>query len=330
MNKISIVGAGKVAYSLVKALLDAGINVTSIYSRRKEPSEKLAARFNIPLYGDSLSAIDSSSDIFFLAVPDSEIENAAYVLSNAKLDFNKCLFVHLSGSQDISRLKLLKSKGASIASFHIMQTFPSCEVVELRDHFAAIETDNSTTEKCLFDLALKLKLKPFHISSEKKVFYHLTGVWASNFLIANLFNAFQVFQTAKISEVDFLQIVKPIIDSTFDNVLKNGISSSLSGPVIRGDLETIKKHVSALSSEVLNNEDLSSKALSSEALSSEALSSESLKENNFQRKLLLLSYLTNTSVLLDLVKSNYGELSDKQKQIGDFLQDMIKKQMSDL
>ncbi|MDP4174410.1 MAG: DUF2520 domain-containing protein [Bacteroidota bacterium] len=320
MSRISIVGAGKVAFSLVKALLDAGLNVISVFSRTKESSEKLAAKFNIPLYGDDLSAIDSSSELFFLAVPDSEIENAAYALSNAKLDFHKCLFVHLSGSQDISRLKLLKSKGASIASFHIMQTFPSCEVVELRDHFAAIETDNVTTEKYLFDLALKLKLKPFHISSEKKVFYHLTGVWASNFLIANLFNASQVFQSAKISEVEFLQIVKPIINSTFDNVLKNGISSSLSGPVIRGDLETIKKHVSALSSEVLSNE----------ALSPEALSSDSEKADNFQRKHLLLSYLTNTSTLLDLIKSNYGELSDKQKQIGDFLQDMIRRQKSDL
>jgi predicted short-subunit dehydrogenase-like oxidoreductase (DUF2520 family) len=314
MNKISIVGAGKVAYSLAKALLDAGLNVTSVYSKRRESSEKLAAKFNIPLYGDSLSDIDSSSELFFLAVPDSEIENAAYVLSKAKLDFNKCLFVHLSGSQDISQLKLLKSRGASIASFHIMQTFPSCEIVDIKDHFAAIETDNVATEKCLFDLALKLNLKPFPISSENKVFYHLTGVWASNFFIANLFNAFKVFQTAKISEIDFLQIVKPIINSTFDNVLKNGISSSLSGPVIRGDIETIKKHVSSLNTEVL---------------SSEALSSESLKENNFQRKYLLLSYLTNTYVLLDLVKSNYGELSDKQKQIGEFLQDMIKKLMSD-
>ncbi|MGE5411948.1 MAG: Rossmann-like and DUF2520 domain-containing protein [Clostridiales bacterium] len=327
MSNISIVGAGKIAYSLVKALLDAGLNVTSVYSRRKEPSEKLAAKFNIPLYGDSLSAIDSSSELFFLAVPDSEIENAAYLLANAKLDFSKCLFVHLSGSQDISHLKLLKSKGSSIASFHIMQTFPSCEVVDIKDHFAAIETDNAKTEKYLFDLAMKLKLKPFHISSENKVFYHLTGVWASNFLIANLFSAFQVFQSAKISEVDFLQMVKPIISSTFDNVLKNGISSSLSGPVIRGDLETIKKHVSALSSEVLSNEALSSEAKNSVSI----LRSEDVKANdNYQGKFLLLSYLTNTSALLDLVKSNYGELSDKQKQMGDFLQDMIKKQMSDL
>ncbi|MGE5679969.1 MAG: Rossmann-like and DUF2520 domain-containing protein [Bacillota bacterium] len=288
MKNICIIGAGKVAYSLTKALIDAKYNIGCIYSRRIESAEKLAGRFGIRTFTSEISEIPGSPAIYFLTVPDGEIKNAAESLSKARLNFRESLFVHLSGAQDISLLKSLEEKKASVASFHIMQTFPSDETVELKDHYAAVETNQDTAENILNEVASDLQLKAFRISSDKKVFYHLTGVWASNFIVANLYNALTAFENACISEVTFQDISVPIIESTLSNIAKDGIAGALSGPAARGEVETIKKHIDALSSSGGN---------------------------------LLLSYISNSLTLLNMLKKTRGELTDQQSEILAYLKE---------
>lgn len=306
MNNICIVGAGKIAYSLTKALLDARYNVCSVLSRTMKSAERLALEFNLPLYTNKVSEIPAASALFFLAVPDSEIENVSKSLSFADLHFEDTIFVHLSGAQDISSLKALKDKGASVASLHIMQTFPSNKIVDLTDHYAAIETDadDDNTSQFLFSLARKLHMKPFSISSEKKALYHLTGVFASNFLVANIFNASLIFGKSNIPEVSFGEIAKPIIESTLNNIEKNGINGSLSGPVARGDLETIRKHVDLLKSEVKDGR----------------------TEDNAE-SILLVSYLVNSLTLLNVVRTQNNSLSEKQEEISKYLALKLKEEI---
>ena len=82
-----------------------------------------------------------------------------------------------------------RTKKLILPHFHIMQTFPSKRIVKLNGCFAAIETQSKSAQKFLIELADRLELHVLSLSSNQKVNYHLAGVFASNFLISNLFLA---------------------------------------------------------------------------------------------------------------------------------------------
>ena len=123
-SEIVVIGAGRVSYSLVSALVKSGLKVSSIISKRTSSAKALASKFKIKNYSSDFESILPDAKIFFLTVPDNQILSVAKKLSELNLDFRNSLFVHLSGAEDASVLKILQKKKAVVASFHIMQSFP--------------------------------------------------------------------------------------------------------------------------------------------------------------------------------------------------------------
>lgn len=285
-SNIVIIGAGKISYSLVSALTNSNYHVSNVVSKRIVSAKALAKKFNAPNYSNNLKDIATKSEIFFLSVPDGQIEVVAKEISKQKLDFKNSLFVHLSGSLNTKVLSCLKQKKASVASFHIMQTFPQKKVFKINGSFAAIESNNIRVEKFLFKLAKDFELKPFEISTEEKIGYHLAGVFASNFLSINLFNASQLYKNK-----NFFDVFHPIIYSTLQNIEKIGSAEALSGPIDRGDVKTIKNHLTFIKKKIKNN-----KADS-----------------------LYYSYVLQSLVGLNLVKAKYGKLSKSHLEVKKYL-----------
>ncbi|MGE5402590.1 MAG: Rossmann-like and DUF2520 domain-containing protein [Ignavibacteriales bacterium] len=246
MSDVAIIGAGKIAFSLTRALLEISENIICVVSRTRKSAGLLADKFGIGFYTDNYSEIPTETRLFFLAVPDGEITPTALKLSECNLDFKNSLFIHLSGSQTVLQLDALRHKGAAVASLHIMQTFPSRDAAEIRGAYAAIESIDAQTQDSLTTLAKKMGMQPFYIESADKIFYHIAGVFASNFLIANLYNSQQSFNMSKAEGVDFINMIKPIVRSSLENAGKEGIIRALSGPVDRVDIETIENHLRAL------------------------------------------------------------------------------------
>jgi len=245
MNSISIIGAGKVAWSLTKALAEADYEIGTIISRSIHSAKALAKRFeNCRFSAEYPDALNSG--LIFISVNDEQISSVAESVAALNKDLSSVTFIHLSGSQNIEVLKPLKNKGGSTASLHIMQTFPSKRPVEIRGCFSAVETENEAAAKMLSGLAENLGLKPFRISSEGKVFYHLMGVFASNMLVSNYSDADNLFAMTWNKDINAKELLKPIMQKTLDNLLAKGTVASLSGPVERGDEQTIKNHIDAL------------------------------------------------------------------------------------
>ncbi len=208
------------------------------------------------------------------------------MLSSLKLNFRESLFVHTSGSLSSKELNALKLKKAMTASFHIMQTFPSLRETDIRNSFAAIETESDTAEKFLSSLAGTLELKSFNLSEEAKVFYHLAGVFAANFLNANLFSAGNLLEKTGLSKNEKYSLFEPIIQTTLSNIKNNGAAGSLSGPVERGDFKTILNHLNALKNP------------------------EEGKTNLFLR-----SYVSQSLILIEVLKSKRKGLTKDQMKI---------------
>lgn len=295
-QKIAIIGAGKIAYSLTSALVKSGYDVQSIISKRLSSAKLLANKFSIPHHSKSLKQIPEDINVFFLTVPDGEIKKVAEKLSKLKRDFTKCICVHFSGVENIGALESLKKKGCVVGSLHIIRPFPSKNIVDIKNSPASIEAENKRAIQFLIHLCRKLKLKPYMIDSEEKVFNHLAAVHSSNFLVGNLFNAFSLISSKSNSSKN---ILKQTTQSALDNVFKLSPAKALSGPIDRGDIYTIKKHIDELNSQIRKN-----------------------KKGHL--KLLRKNYILQSLSLLEVAKAKYGKLNKKHLEIEKFL----KKQLS--
>src|ERR1035437_7774015 len=242
-DNLIIIGAGNISYSLAPALMDAGYNIKSIISSKKKRAGDLAGKLNIKDFSDNPESLKVKRGIFILAVPDNQIRITAEKLSTLNIDFPNSLIIHLSGSNDVSLLKSAALKRAHTASFHILQTFPSRRRRNISNSFSAIETLSSEASDYLFKLSKDLKLNPFHIDSGNKVIYHLAAEFASNFINGVLFQSQQLFEILRLKEYSFNDIFAPLYSSTIKNIKLTNPSRALSGPIERGDLETIKKHI---------------------------------------------------------------------------------------
>lgn len=289
-TNIAFIGAGKIAYSLISALKANHYNVTSVISKNINSAKKLAVKFKIKNYSNNLEDIPQNVKIIFLSVPDSKIEITAKKIARLNLNIKNKLFIHLSGSLNIDSLKSLSKRKAKTASFHIMQTFPSKEIVEIQESYTAVEINDDRSFSYLFRLAENLKLKPFKLNSGSKVYYHLAGVFAANFLTGNLYSSDKVFRNTKTKNVNVLEVMKPIIETTLHNINKKGISNSLSGPIERGDYLTVKNHIKAIK-----------------------------KDNS-----LLLNYLIQSLNLLDICKKKSRNLNGDYIKLNNLLKDELK------
>jgi predicted short-subunit dehydrogenase-like oxidoreductase (DUF2520 family) len=289
-TKVTIIGAGRVAYSLASALKKNGYEIYSVISRNINSSKKLAQKLSIKNYSTDLKLIPKSTKLFFFTVPDGEIKKVAVELSHLKLNFKNSYFIHLSGSENIETLNPLKQKGGRTASIHPMQTFPSHKIVSLKNVYAAIEIKEDNRFRYLGKLCKTLGMIPFRIKSDKKSLYHLAGVFASNFLAGNLFVSKRMLVENKIPENMFFNILNATVNTTLSNIKKVGPAKALSGPVERGDIQTICKHISSLKKMIK-------------------------KPDGKYFFLQLKNYIVQSIILLDLVEEKQGKLNNTHLQI---------------
>jgi predicted short-subunit dehydrogenase-like oxidoreductase (DUF2520 family) len=290
-HKIAIIGAGKIAYSLSNALVKSGYEIQFVASKKLSSAKSFANKFSIKKYSISLKDIPESANVILLTVPDGQIKKTAEALSKTKNNFANFICVHFSGVENISVLNSLLKKGCSTGSLHIIRPFPSKEIVDIRNSPASIETGDNIAKTFLLQLSKKLKLKPHLIRSEEKVFYHLAAVHSSNFLVGNLFNAFRLIHHNSNLPKD---ILKRTTQSALDNVFKLSHAKALSGPIDRGDIYTVKKHINELDRKIKTTKDL-------------------------HLKLLRKNYIIQSLSLLNVVKAKYGKLNSNHKRIEKFL-----------
>ncbi len=233
-------------------------------------------------------------------MPDDQILSVAQKISKLTLDFKNSIFIHLSGAEDVSVLNILRKKSAHAASFHIMQTFPERKIISLTGSYAAIETNSKKAESFLFKLAKKLSLLPFKISSQNKIYYHIAGVYSSNFLVANQYYIAKLFGKTK-SGMDYKKIFSPITEITLRNIEQNGVINAISGPVERGDIETIRKHIALLKKQ------------------------KELSDRRINLNLPILNYLTQSLTILKVLGEKQRRLTSSQLQIKKLLEEELSK-----
>jgi len=189
------------------------------------------------------SAAPVQADLVWFCVPDSEISKAAIQFSGK--DWEGRVAFHSSGVLPSDVLEVLREKGAAVASVHPLMTFVAGSVPELRGVTFAVEGD-ARAIRMARKLIRDLGGNAIPLRKQDKVAYHAFSTVICPLLVSLLASSEAIASLAGISAAEARRRMLPIIQQTSANYAKLGPGGSFSGPIVRGDVETIRQHLNAL------------------------------------------------------------------------------------
>lgn len=189
----------------------------------------------------------ASGSVVFLTVRDGGIAEIAEAATEAK-GASAMTFVHCSGATTMSALDSLASVGASVGGFHPLQSFPPKGTDGAADLLQGCFVGVAGDER-LNDLARSVGAIPFALADESRVLYHAAAVMASNALAGMLIHGEALLRGAGFGDAS-AQMLLPLVEGTLANAKRLGAKQALTGPVMRGDADTLRKHVAALPDDV--------------------------------------------------------------------------------
>ncbi len=242
--KIGIIGAGKVGCSMGKYFVENGIPVAGFYSRHQESAEQ-AATFTKTEKFDSLTSLVDLCDMVFIATPDDTIREVWNRIRSLSIE-NKVI-CHFSGSLSSDVFSHREQTGALCCSLHPMYAFSDrfTSYEKLNTVIFSIEGDKQGIVR-LRELFLPLGNCVYEIASDKKVKYHCAASMVSNMMIGLYELSIRMLEDCGLDQEQARLFVEPLVRGNIENVLNTSSAEALSGPIERGDLETVKKHLMVL------------------------------------------------------------------------------------
>ena len=157
------------------------------------------------------------------------------------------IVLHMSGAHTAQLLEPAAEKGAINISVHPIQSFASVEqaITLIPGTYFSIEGDTRGYSFAQ-EMVEKLGGKHFKLDSNSKVLYHAAASVASNYLVGLLKTALDLLAAAGVPEEVRLPAFLPLVEGTLENIKKLGIPQALTGPISRGDLGTLEKHLDAM------------------------------------------------------------------------------------
>ena len=243
---VAIVGPGRLGRALALELRRAGYNISEIVSRNTAASKRKARELARKVGGQA-STSDTArldADLVWFCVPDQEIAGASDQLASA-VSWKKKTVFHSSGALASDELKVLRRRGASVASVHPLMTFVSGSIPPLDGVPFAFEGDAAAVRMAR-RIVRDLGGEAFTIRKQHKAAYHAWGAFTSPLLLATLVTGERLARAAGLSAVEARKKMLPIVKQTIRNYEALGPAGAFSGPIVRGDVETVRKHLQVL------------------------------------------------------------------------------------
>jgi predicted short-subunit dehydrogenase-like oxidoreductase (DUF2520 family) len=243
MLKLGFIGAGTVGTALAVRLSQSGYPVVAVASRSQASAQKLADAVGGCRVFDSNQAAADNAELIFITTPDDAI---APVAAEIKWHPGQSV-IHCSGADSVDILEPAKKAGAQVGAFHPLQTFASLKqaIDNMPGSTFALEAEEPllTTLK---EMAAALGGNVVVLKASDKVLYHTSAVIACNYLVTLVKVASDLWQSFGVPPQKATQALLPLLRGTLHNIETIGIPNCLTGPIARGDIGTINKHLDAL------------------------------------------------------------------------------------
>ncbi len=242
---IAIVGSGRVAQAMGRLLASRGERVGWVAARNAERGEA-AARFigggaRAILLGD----LASRASRVLIAVSDEAVTPVAGALAAGGLTSGVAL--HTCGAFGADALDPLAAAGVSCGSLHPLQTVPTAErgVQSIPGSVFGVTAEGGALEWAL-SITERLAGRPVLIAPEARPFYHAAAVMAGNFPAALLAASASLLARTGLDTPAAVAALAPLAEAAVRNVATLGLVEAMTGPLVRGDADTIARHLAAL------------------------------------------------------------------------------------
>jgi predicted short-subunit dehydrogenase-like oxidoreductase (DUF2520 family) len=243
--RVAIVGAGNLGTALALALQRAGYAVEAVIARSRGASLRKAQALAKQVGARASTDLsDVRAGLIWFCVPDAEIARAARSLAG-KIEWKGRVALHSSGALTSDELSVLRRRGAAVASVHPLMTFVRGSRPSLAGVPFAVEGDPAAV-RVARRVVENLGGHAYSIRQKDKAAYHAWATFASPLFTALLATTEQVAALAGVSRKAARQRIIPILLQTLSNYAAFGAAGGFSGPIIRGDVDTVKRHLRVL------------------------------------------------------------------------------------
>ena len=216
---VTVAGRGNLGRSLARAL-----------HARLVPAR---AGFQLPARG-----------LLFLAVPDGAVGEMATRVARMR-PAAELAIVHVSGALGLDALDALADH--PVGSFHPLQSFPAPrDPSAFRGITVAVDASTAALRRRLARLAREVGARPKHVGARERVVYHAAAVYASNFVDVVIAEAVRMLEEIGWTRGEATRALMPLVDGAVANIRRRGVVGALTGPIRRGDAETVRLHLEAL------------------------------------------------------------------------------------
>lgn len=243
METIGFIGAGPVGTTFAAGLCSNGYKVIGVADINYLACERFTEYVSgCKIFKDNQELADAAEMVFITTGDDfiSKVSSALQWRAGQ-------VVVHCSGATTVAALNKPKEQGANVGSIHPCQSFASVEqaVENLPGSTFAIEAEEPV-KSILTRMANALKGEIVYLSSDDKVLYHAAAAIACNYFVVLEKIATDLWSHFGKESSDAVKAYMPLLRGTLSNIEIAGFPKCLTGPIARGDVETIKRHISAI------------------------------------------------------------------------------------
>jgi len=245
---VVIVGPGRVGTALALALVRGGFRVVGVGGGSDASRQRFAGLVaGVRQDADPAVAVPRGGTVV-LATPDDVLAQVVTDLVRADALAEGQRVVHVAGSQGLGVLERAELAGARVAACHPAQTVPAgTPDPDVFVGSAWAVTCRSVDRAWAHDLVETVGGDPHDVPDDRRVLYHAALTVGSNTVGAAVAVARQLLLAARVD--DPRAFLDPLVSASVANVLADG-ASALTGPVVRGDVGTVRSHLQALDTDL--------------------------------------------------------------------------------
>ncbi|HAF42196.1 MAG TPA: DUF2520 domain-containing protein [Sphingobium sp.] len=248
-RQIGIIGTGRVARALALALQRHSAAPILLWGRNRAALSAMAREIGRATAATDTQEMLQGCDLIGVAVSDDAIGDIVATLSPGPMVSPSPLLFHVSGRSGVGLMEPLLARGVDTAAIHPAMTFTgdaSTEVQRMAGaHFAVTGSSDHARDEA-HRLVSLLGGVAVDVREEHRALYHAALCHAANHLVTLIAGACRALQAAGAG--DPLALLGPLLRAAMENSLAHGFDA-LSGPLLRGDGETIATHLAALASD---------------------------------------------------------------------------------
>jgi predicted short-subunit dehydrogenase-like oxidoreductase (DUF2520 family) len=248
MDVYWIFGPGRMGLSLGSVLASAGAGGLLFVGRRERAPDHPVMESPVVSYASVVPGRPPDGTCLLLAVPDGVISDVAADVARLGRPGGQCVALHHSGAQSAAVLAPLADAGYATGSLHPLQTVadPLQGAERLRDAFFTYEGDGGARAGAA-RIVEAADGRMLEVHAEDKARYHAACVFASNYVVACASVATRLLADAVgVGRSEAAEALGPLWRGALANLERPGLPSALTGPVARGDLDTVKGHLESL------------------------------------------------------------------------------------